>query len=572
MKQMLFETRQKAEELLKEALAIWRQSDQTDYLEGIEKDPVFSLLMMALAYQSNELDAEVERLKADVLEDFARQMIPYEMGHATPASTVVETGLQDSMADTTLSENNVFTLAGHPFLPLLSTHVLNASIRSVVRLDGRRWKVSLHFKQPVSDLSLFAFAVKNVNFRNVSVSVKGKLLPLIKPWHYSELPLVDCFSPESMSYNLGQMRRLSALPLDLFARQNIRMFIIEPHDPKQFLPSEVEQLELVFEFSGIADDFLFDKTRLALNPVVLVNAQIGEATLSAATPLVRISGGGQGEDEKNLTSRSFLHLIRPVENQIFGNTELEVRGVSGDRFNQGSLVKLLSCIISKYHSDFYAFQDLKSVSIDNAIFQMETALSRLLQESTRNMMKSVSGVYVMPRGLAHLQDNKDFSLTVKYLTTAGAAINSLLREDSVFQVPAGFSQEATRSISIPVPGTDEIRDMDALSCLSRYYMTTGDRLVTMADIKVFCETELMARYGIGGNLIRRMRVNRRLQRENSGCGYEIVTEITLAGTSLIKRNFAGRIPAAETLLQQMIAVRSTNIYPVIVNISIEEDN
>ena len=120
MKQMLFETRNKAEDLLKQALEIWRQSDQADYLEGIEKDPVFSLLMMALAYQSNELDSELERLKQDVLDDFARMLVPYETGHATPATAVVETSLMDQIPEMTLGENSVFRLNDkESFLPLL---------------------------------------------------------------------------------------------------------------------------------------------------------------------------------------------------------------------------------------------------------------------------------------------------------------------------------------------------------------------------------------------------------------------------------------------------------------------
>lgn len=54
MRQSLFENRQKAEELIQEAIRIWRESDHPDQLEGIEHDPVFSLLMTALASQSNE--------------------------------------------------------------------------------------------------------------------------------------------------------------------------------------------------------------------------------------------------------------------------------------------------------------------------------------------------------------------------------------------------------------------------------------------------------------------------------------------------------------------------------------
>ena len=572
MKQVLFETRQKAEELLREALAIWRQGDHADDLEGIEQDPVISLLMMAFAYRSNETDSEIERLKAEVLEDFSRMLVPYEMGHATPATAVVETVLQDDVAELTLGEGSVFKLsAEHPFIPLLQTRALNATVRSVVRLDGRRWKVSLGFRHPVSDLSRFAFAIRGVDFRNVAVSLKGQLLPLVKPWHYSELPLTPCFSPESMTYNLGQQSRLSNLPMDLFARQNVRLFIVEDHKAQKFLPTETEQLDLVFEFTGIPDDFRFDKTCLCLNPVMLVNAQIREASLSAASPVVRLAGGESNPvQEKDLTGRQFLHLIRPPENQIFGNTELEIRGVAGDRFNPGSLMKLLNCIITRYHSDYYAFRQIPGPVSEDAVFQLEAALSRLRDENAQNALGSVSGIYLMPRREAVAQ-KKDFSLNVRYLTTAGAAVNSLLSTASSFTAPSGFKSAETRVMAAPVPGTDEIRDETALGSLMRYYMVTGDRLVTMADIKLFCYKELMVRYGIGGELVRRLRLNRRQQQDASGCGYEIVAEITLTGNPFVKRSFAGKLSMAEILMQKMIEVRSANIYPVRVNITIENE-
>ena len=168
MKQLFFETRQKADELLKQALSLWQQSDQVDALDGIEKDPVFSLLMMALAYQSNELDAEVERLKTEVVEDFSRLLVPYEMGHAQPATALVQTALLDDVAELAITDANTFLLEGqHPFIPLMETRALNAQVRSVVRLDGRRWKVSLAFRYPVTDLSRFAFAVKGLHFGNL---------------------------------------------------------------------------------------------------------------------------------------------------------------------------------------------------------------------------------------------------------------------------------------------------------------------------------------------------------------------------------------------------------------------
>lgn len=54
MKQTIFETRQRAEELLREAINIWQQSDDNDKLEGLENDPILKLMITALAYQVNE--------------------------------------------------------------------------------------------------------------------------------------------------------------------------------------------------------------------------------------------------------------------------------------------------------------------------------------------------------------------------------------------------------------------------------------------------------------------------------------------------------------------------------------
>ena len=67
MKQTLFATRQRAEELLREVVSIWRQSNQSEQLEGMENDPVFSLLINALSYKANEIENEIERLQEEVL-------------------------------------------------------------------------------------------------------------------------------------------------------------------------------------------------------------------------------------------------------------------------------------------------------------------------------------------------------------------------------------------------------------------------------------------------------------------------------------------------------------------------
>ena len=183
-------------------------------------------------------------------------------------------------------------------------------------------------------------------------------------------------------------------------------------------------------------------------------------------------------------------------------------------------------------------------------------------------MRSVSGVYLMLHHRGQMHD-KDFSLSVKYLTTAGAAVNNSLSQSSTLVPPSGFSRTATHIIAAPVPGTDEI-DESGVQTMLRYYMLTSDRIVTPADIRVFCYKELMIRYGISNNMVKSIRVNHRQTTDRRDSGYEILVDVVLTDSPFIRRNFADRLPMAEIMLQNMLEVRSTNVYPITVNIKIEE--
>ena len=571
MRQTIFENKQKADELIQEAIRIWRGSDHPDQLEGIEQDPVFSLLMTALAYQSNELENDLEQMKSDILNEFARMLTSYEVGHAIPATAVVETALQSGVAEMGLTERHVFTLAdtSAQFIPLLRTRVLNTSVRSIARMDGRRWKVSLKFDSPISDLSGFCFSIKNHYFKELKVYLKGQLLPLIAPWDYSELPLMPCFDIDSILYNRSQTYAAAASCLDLFARQNVRMYCIKQHQGKKFLPTETDSLELVFEFTGIRDGFLFDKDNLSLNTIILVNAHIHSADLSSGAPIVRVAGFQSQSTESDAVSQQFLHMLRPSSDLIYGKMPVEVRKVDADRFNQGSLVALLNTLISKYYTDFYAFQNIKDEMNDRVMHDLIETLTRIRDAARADVEQRVPGVYLMLRPQTDKQ-TKAVTLSVSYLTTLGASINNKLTVDSAFQSPSGFNGIATRQIAAPVPGNDEVRDKIEEASLSRYYMITTDRLVTPADLKLFCYTELQTRYGITRQMIKGISISHRQQLGSWNAGYEILVEITLNDSTFIRRGFEDKIPMAEMLLQGMMSVRSTNIYPIEVTIQIDK--
>ena len=571
MKQTIFENKQRAEELMQEAIRIWRSSDHPDQLEGIEQDPVFSLLLTALAYQSNELENDLDQMKAEVLEEFSRMLVPYEIGHAIPATAVVQAPLQPGLSSLELTQEHIFTLTDTEatFIPLLRTRVFNATIRSIVRMDGRRWKVSLKFDNPISDLSGLCFVVKNRSFKDLKVTIKGQILPIVSPWEFSELPLSPCFDIDTVLYNGSQTYNAAVSCLDLFARQNIRMYYVKNHQANKILPTETESVDLVFEFSGIKDDFVFDKDNLILNSIMLVNAEVHTADLTSHTPIVRVAGFQSLGNEVDSSGQQFLHMLRPSSDQIFSHFPVEVRKMSADRFNQGRLVVLLNTLISRYYTDFYAFQSLREEANDKVMYSLIETLTRMRDAARANAEERIPGVYLMlnPRAT---DIRNDVSLSLTYVTTLGSAINAQLSDNSTFQPPAGFSNNLVRLIATPVPGSDEVRDQLEEAALSRYYMITNDRLVTPADIKLFCYMELMTRYGITRQMVKSITVSHRQQQDRWEAGFEILVEIILNENAFIRRGFEDKIPQAETLMQAMMSVRSANIYPIQVTITIDK--
>lgn len=568
MKQSVFEIRQQTEELLRQAVAIWRQSSQGDMLEGIESDPVFSLMLTALAYQLNDIDYDIERLKQEVLEEYSKLLVPYDMAYAQPATAVISTNLQQGIPALKVDESQVFRLgsSGWPFIPLLSTRVLGAEVASVVRLDARRWKVRLRFKTPVTDLSGFCFALTNPHFTDVKVTIGGKLVPLYKPWHYADLPLCKCFSLDTLLYSQTPVFNAANLWLDLFARQNTRLFSIKKHNPAMFFNYETEELDLVFEFSGIKEDFVFDKSTLALNVVLLINAIPHSASLSASSPVVRVAGYGAHATEGN---EQFMHLIRPADDQIYKELTVDVRTVEADRFNRHALLKLLNSLINKFATDYYAFQELREQYKESSLQQVREGLVRLQRACAETAESNIAGTYLM---LRHEETavQKDASLQVRYLTTNGALVNASLTTDSSFTLPSGLDATATRQIATPVGGTDEMCDKKQLGSLSQYYFATHDRIVTPADMKMFCYNELMTRYSISPDMVVAINVRTQLDDPLHGFGYVTRIGIAVRDIPFVKRHFTEMIPQAELFMRKMIEVRSTSIYPIEVNIHIKE--
>ena len=557
MRQKIYATQQIAEELIREAIAIWKQGNQAEHMEGLEKDPVVSLLMTALAYQEYVAEGELERLKNEVLDDLTQMLIPYDLTHAKPASMLIQTATESSVAEMELNSQHTFVVGTTDiqFIPLLKTKVFNVSIKSIERLDARRWKVSLAFKEPVSSLGGLAFVVDGQDFKDLEITQGGRNVELVKPWQYANLPVADCFSVDTQLYNTSLAFDASTTWFDLFAQHNRRMFVVDvwqSEQTKQF----TDQVSLIFEFKGIDSDFVFDKSKLLLNTTMLVNVAQRSARLSPDAPIAYISGGEQ-----------LLHLLRPSADQMYGNeTPFVVRRAATQRFNVNGLLRLLHCMLDKYSTDYYAFMQVDKMRgvLDGArLYQWLSSLTRYV-ESTPGAFSS--GVYLI---LKKAEGREDEAIHVKFLTTQGASVNALLDAKVGVRVPAGLSASATTITGDFVPGCDEVQGADAQNSLARYFLITGNRLVTPADLKVFCYNELLQRYNIASSQIRNISVRNQISADKWTSGFETEVTITLVNDIFIQRSFTEKICQAEMILEKMIGVRSASMYPIRVSIELE---
>ena len=558
MRQNIFNTRQRAEEIIKEAVAIWQRGFNSEQLEGIEQDPVFSLFMTALAYQANEIDNEIEQLQEEILDELTRLLIPYEKTHPLPATALVEARLDDRIPELTLDQRCGFILpdTDYTFIPILKTRAINAEIQSVVRIDNRRWKVGLKLKGAVKQLSGMTFLVGNPHFHDLKLYANGVMLPLIKPWDYSDLPLNECFSIDNMVYNKSLTYQASNTWFDLFAQQNARLFYIDSHKGSD---RPFDRLELTFEFIGIDDQFTFDKEQLSLNATILANVTQHSVTLSSNSPIARLSG------ENN--RQQFLHLIAPNDNQLYHETPIEIRRVATDRFNAERLTRLASTLVSRFASDYYAFQKIEALREGRVMEQFYNLLKKISEGLSRSSSEWASSLYLLLRNDRGFHP-KEMSLRVNYLTTDGSAVNAGLNAKSTFAPLANTYIQSVRQLANPMPGYDEIQSENAQDNLARYYMITNDRIVTPADVKILCYNELERRFGITSEMIAGIKIKQAQKAERHHYGFETQVYISLTDNAYIKRDFVDKIPMTELILQKMIEVRSTNVFPVIVNIEV----
>jgi len=582
MNQNLFETKQRAAELLNEAVKIWQSSEQSEYLEGLDTDPVFKLLLNALAYQANELESDIESFKEELLEEFEGVISRGEGVKATPAMTVISAypavGIPESIVDSSdeffISSDNI----RYTFTPLLRTRVLNASVSKILRLDARRWAVNIDFAFPVKNLSGFAFSVPFYRFQGLKVMFADteKEIPVLSPFDFVNFPMAEFFSLDTVMYNRaqgintggirsGMSPYSSYLAVDLFAGSLLDYYIF----PEMGDIESTTKLELIFEFSGIPETFTFSLKSLKLNPVILINARRMSVNLSQDNPIEKLSD----TLNKQKGDIQFLHLLPPADENSLTSVPIQVRKIGMERFNEGRLMRLLQSLIVKFNSDYYAFESIGSKTTDATMIQIQKNLSSLIHSVKSKSKAVVPGTYVYldfhrinTKFVTNSSLDKNISIKVNFLCTDGSAVNDILNQNTPFSGPSWLNLDRVVQLVKPFPGMDEIVNKKDDFEISKYYLSTEDRIVTPYDVKMFCYKELQVRYGVVREMVKDIVITRRENRTGIWRTYEGLVTITMKANEFTERAFKDKIEDIQSVMARMIWARTNGVYPLSVKL------
>ncbi|MFZ4398527.1 MAG: hypothetical protein ACOYO1_00720 [Bacteroidales bacterium] len=578
------------EELLKEAMSLWDKEgyfdsdDKNSQFYNIENDPVVKLLMTALAYQSNNIKEEIYRFKNNLLEELTEQIIPYNLIKPIPSFSIIETKKEKSIDyDCFANEETPFILEKEidkgnskrkekevfQFIPLIKTKIIDARIDSVQKIEQNKFSVIMVCDEPITDLNGISFYFLTNLFSDISISINNFILPLIKPNNYEKLPFTGWFNNESILFENSLFYGTIEYWRELFVVQDFKLFIVDKYDTtKIILNRNSNKIEMKFEFVSNEADFNLDINEIKINCVPIVNVEKQSITLSHDEPIKKIANENQfdlslKESNERISSsdhKQFLNLLAPTQS-IYDRSLFSIRRFGMERFNKNELLIQINTLLNKYSSDFYAFRGVNGLKDGAKLRNLNIALKDVIDEIIKDE-KPNQGIYlVLNQSDSLYEQNK--SIEISYLLTNSVRANDI-NINSTIRPSIEFDKKETRLLRETSGGKDWEMNQEIKKNIAQYCFLTKDRLVTKSDIRFFCIKELLLKYSIKEELIENIDILNEIETTTQGSHRYILIDIILKSTFTNKFDLS----RMENQIKNMIEIRSTNIYPIKVKISI----
>ena len=529
-------------ELRNKVFALWAQEGQWESnnpnspLYGMDKDPLLSLLITALAYQEYQIENDIERFRTGMVSELEEQMLPYHLLKANPAIAMMCTAkAPGNPARCLLGEDSVFTVMKETFQgsdklsfrPLFESNIIGATVTSFTRLLDGKCKLTLDVTDERTVLGGVGFLFRNLEFDNLTMHCGDKEVPLISPWEYDRFPMNTDFSFWNLVFNKSLAFGTNEQWFDLWAETGVPYYMADPYTPIILNQGTVE---LTLDFEGLKNKNV-DVNNVCINAFPVVNVNKKTFALTPSNPIVKIA------DDNDY----FMNLVGEYDT-VEEADKFILRRYGCERFGLSELLKLADTLQKKNTTDFYAYQTITSLQDGDKMGKLKVLLKDIIT-AVKKDGEPKTGVYALLKEDAKVE----VSIPLTALYTDGAKGNDVEVGAPVLSAPSDFDLGQTRFVTRSSGGRDEVIDNEERKMLSHYYALTNDKLVTRSDLKSFCVKELY-KYDIGS-------VNRIEVANNDDGTRTVVAFVSEANPEL-------DLKAIQQRIQRLIEVHSSGLMPV----------
>lgn len=514
----------------------WDGNNPNSPLYGMDKDPMMTMLITAMAYQELQIENDIESFRNHMVAELEDTMLPYNLTRANPAITMMSVAKANgNKARCIVGENTVFTLQRNSFMeriacnfrPLFESNVIGASITSVTPTVNGKWKVSLEVSDDRAMLGGVGFFFKNIDFDEIRMYVGEKEVDLISPWEYDRFPMNPDFSFWNLVFNKSMTFGTNEQWFDLWAEQNLQYYMVDPYVPVMLTQGHAE---LTIDFIGLKNKEVLPGN-IVINSFPVVNVNKRVFSLTASEPIVKIA------DDNDY----FMNLVGDYDT-VEEADKFILRRYGCERFGLSELLHLADTILKKSNTDFYAYQEIPSLQDGDKMRKLKILLKDICNVIKKEKTPK-TGVYALLKENATV----DLAIPLKALYTDGSKGNDFDAGASVLSAPSDFDITQCHVLTRSSGGRDEVVNEEEKKMLSRYYTLTNDKLVTRSDLKSFCVKELY-KYDIGDV----SRVEVAIDPDGTRT---VVAFITQPNSTLDLESIQQRI-------QRLIEVRSSGLMPV----------
>ncbi len=528
-------------ELRDKVFALWAQEGQWESnnpnspLYGMDKDPLLSLLITALAYQEYQIEYDIERFRTGMVSELEEQMLPYHLLKATPSVAMICTAkAQGNPARCLVGEDSSFTVLKETFQgryslnfrPLFESNIIGATVTSFTQLLDGRCKLTLEVTDDRTVLGGVGFLFRNMEFDELTMHYGDKEVPLISPWEYDRFPMNTDFSFWNLIYNKSLTFGTNEQWFDLWAETGVPYYMADPYTPIILSQGTVE---LTLDFEGLKSKNI-DVNNICINAFPVVNVNKRQFALTPSEPIVKIADDGD----------FFMNLVGEYDT-VEEADKFILRRYGCERFGLSELLKLADTLQKKNSTDFYAYQSIPSLQDGDKMRKLRILLKDIIAAVKKNGTPK-TGVYALLKENAKVE----VSIPLTALYTDGAKGNEIEIGAPVLYAPSDFDLGQTRLLTRSSGGRDEVTNDDERKMLSHYYALTNDKIVTRSDLKSFCVKELY-RYDIGS-------VNRIEVANDEG------TRTLVAFVSEVNPGLD--LESIQLRLQRLIDIHSSGLMPV----------